>query len=1560
MKQFNNTAILTSKNPEAFLNFTYDGSDLWICPSCNIETKILYVNGLDINSYSVSLGYALKLDALNNIASFNLYTSNNSKWNANLHFGFYDNSALIMEVSTHDVSILNRPFLISSGVVNTFNNDDILVDDEASYLLMRTNPKFTGNIKLRINEKNEMYLDTFKVSDILSNKKYRKQKISGSSVLSGDIRNTFETLPLGELYRVDVDNTLSIGVPKTDYKNQYNTTYNYGAYLIKDELYTEDNGLLAPLWINSKLPNYFAVFRLDGVYNTETYDGSTLTDLAFKYFEQSDIVKSWSLQPEAPLGKYLKTHLADLIKIQAPVFLSLTDPDIVIAESDPNTWYGIAVDKGVLTGRSETPYFFNQKADNFTDLNAFVSQGFERQSLLIPNIINLEYVFDDNDVSLYSMKRYFGLYLTENILYNIAYYSDSSSGSVQILSLDGADSSVFLHSSVFDSSGDIISDYSNRIFTLNDEVQLKRFKNVNEINETIFNKYVSKPYKNLFSVPVEKTNITPFITLTLNNTLEQGEHLRIINKTRNKIWEIYSVDASQFKCDKYCTISENPGYPTVYRTYFDFNGDISYQIKQIQEAFDLFGEFKGTQFRAGVRGSNWVGLLLNDDASTSEEWIFQRIASPTLNDFDDPSSGFNNAASLSDITFFGRFTPNASDFEIIPADASFGPIDFELYGARQSIFVNFINRGTKNLYSFDSSDNVLQKLKNPTLYQGFDMWYRKIQDFNVETQSSLYDYQYVKDPYHVADKVLVMTDVDILTLSGKWNAFSIYPLKISLMGVNPVKDIDYTVYDASLGFKSEYWYARNCDSSTYYISVDVSSNYAVDIPGSYIIQSGTGILEKDNSSLTYGPLTLFNTFDSSVNLYAISPTLATYAILDGSYNYKSLKTGVKEENIYDYYDSSTLLKYGLTIPQVSKWVGLGTDCRDNQLRLILDASIFDVSTNFIPTSTSFSQELSYPSFKYIGVCGRAWEDYVFLDINDVIQDSNDSTSITIKEAMFKYPYTDYFSKLMYSNYNVDATKTRSSIVYYNGYKNTIDTILLGLNLSFKVENIAKNILDIKNYDRYKFSFISTASRNKDNKHPIEVIINENTKTILMIWYQGNDELNYNKRYSSFLPGKALLDPSDNGFVTMTSIQSTPYSFVKTPYYVNNSTIQKSLVNFYGTAITYDSGTARKYAQFNKNSNGFNSAWNAFGNNTITGAGVFLPNNGKSYNTFQQYIDYIYTQNTNTFGDYVENYGYNYDSNCNWYLNNTTNIDTLKYLLSTSFNYVMYYILRGDEIFNSYDFGSLNPITIAINPPRTYRNMYTYNGWFKPKFNSILDFKSNEGPELINVVDKDFIFSNTNLRLYNSIPQLWYNNVVNAVSAEDISVGNAISYFPNFNVFKALWDADYYFNSDTSTYVDGYESPSELPAFFGSKLLKLPDQLTLENWDITTASYTSTATEITFSFNLTRIILNMFKTNSAFINNWNGLSNADNIIDAYVKNTIITYYNFSTPKIRVDFYYKPYITQTLFYNLDSTFINDGKQNFDGQLAYENDEYIYRIAVPITGNYSYFVKFTMTEK
>lgn len=1563
-KLFNTSAVLTSKNPEAFVTFVHNESpsgEHWIIPDIStIGRGILYINGLDVNNYTgePSLGYALELNSARNVASFHVYTPFNEDFSKTLSFKIYDSNTFTTTPIIESIDIKNRPFIADNGLLNTFESDNILVDDETSYMILRTNPKYTGNIVLYVDSSQNLYLDTFKVSDILSNKKYRKQTVSSESVLSSDIRDVFSSLPLGELYRVDVDNTLSIDTPKTDVEKQFVNTYNYGAKLIKDELYNEDNGILAPLWINSTIPHYFAVFRLNGVYNPETYDSSSLSDLGFKYLNESKLIKSWSLREESPLGKYLNTHMTDITKIQSPLFLSLTSPESI--ESDPNTWYGIAVDKGVLTGRSETTYLFNQKANNYTDLNAFVSQGFERNTLLIPNLINIEFIFDDNDVSIYTMNRYFGLYLTENVLYKIGYYAENPEDSVEIVSLDEKDSSAFFHSLVFDqSTGDILPSYENRIFVLNDNVNLTRITNKHEIDESCRNNYISKPNKNIFNTGVEKVSYNPFMIITLNNVLEQGEHLRVINKSENKIWEIYSVDASSIECEKYCTTTVDASgiYPTVYRTYFDVNGDISDQIRSIEDAFDLFGEFENTPFRSGIRGNNWMSIILNDDASFGQEWLFQRISSRTLNNFNDPSSDFNGIATAEDLTFFGRFTPNSSDYETISYDALNGPIDFELYGNRRSISVNFIKAENNKLYSFDSSKNILDKFENPTLYQGTDKWYRKILNFDVSNNM----YQYVKDPLSSEDKVLVITSHDIQLVNNQWNGYNIYPINISLMGINPVKDIDYTVYDISLGVKSQYKYNREDDASSYSLFIGAGSSSQLSIRGSYVVKSGQGELIRFNFPTAYTTGTIFNTFDTFTDISALTDTVITYAVLDGSYNYIGYKDGSTEENLSDYYDSASRLKYGLIVPFVSKWVGLGNDVRNNPLRLMLNNGSVEVSTNFIPDGTNFTQEISIPSFKYLTPGERAWQDYIFYDINDVILDHDSSTYLTFKELMFKRPYDDYFSKLMYSNYGVESTKTRSSITYYNQYKNSVDVIFQGLNLSIKVENVAKNLIDIKNYDRYRFAFISTSQRNKDNKRPIEVIINENTKTILMIWYQGNDELNYNMRYSSFLPGKSLFDNTGSGFMSGLNV-SDYYSFVKTPFYVVNNTIQKTLSNYYGKINLYDPSTINPYAQFNKNLSGFSSVWNAFSTsgNTISGNNFYIDSD-KNYQTFSQYVDYVYIQNANTFGDYVLNYGYNYRNNKNYYVNNTTNFNTLKNYLSSALTNVMYYVIREDDVYTSFDFGSnINPINIVINPPRTYGNMVTYNGWFKPNFNNILEFNSNENSELMSIVEKDFTFGNTNLRAYNYIPQLWYNKVVSSVTSTDILTGNAINFIKDYNVFKSLWDADYFIKD--GAYVDGYESTEELSSFFGSKLPKLPNQINLEKWDSTMISseYATNNSTITASFNLTRAIVSLFKSHTEFLANWSYFQDSDSVIDGYIKNTILTYYNLSQSKIVVNFYYKAGDGRLIHYENDSSFTKDLKQNFNGQLVYYNDEYIYRIVIPVNGNLSYFVSFALTEK
>ena len=86
-------------------------------------------------------------------------------------------------------------------------------------------------------------------------------------------------------------------------------------------------------------------------------------------------------------------------------------------------------------------------------------------------------------------------------------------------------------------------------------------------------------------------------------------------KTKNKIWEAYGINDST--CQSYVSTYTNPSlnYPTIYQTTFITVGSISQQIREIELAFDRFKDYEDEIFRSGVRGSDWMSIILNDDAN---------------------------------------------------------------------------------------------------------------------------------------------------------------------------------------------------------------------------------------------------------------------------------------------------------------------------------------------------------------------------------------------------------------------------------------------------------------------------------------------------------------------------------------------------------------------------------------------------------------------------------------------------------------------------------------------------------------------------------------------------------------------------------------------------------------------------------------------------------------------------------------------------------------------------------------------------------------------------------
>ena len=113
--------------------------------------------------------------------------------------------------SINDNLIVKYTAYIESDNINQYKfynkHANIIDSNMESFMLLRTNPKLTGNVKLVVDNNYNLYLDTFKTSktSVLNKKQYRKVGISDEGNYPYDIYKTFKSLPKGELYSVYQD-----------------------------------------------------------------------------------------------------------------------------------------------------------------------------------------------------------------------------------------------------------------------------------------------------------------------------------------------------------------------------------------------------------------------------------------------------------------------------------------------------------------------------------------------------------------------------------------------------------------------------------------------------------------------------------------------------------------------------------------------------------------------------------------------------------------------------------------------------------------------------------------------------------------------------------------------------------------------------------------------------------------------------------------------------------------------------------------------------------------------------------------------------------------------------------------------------------------------------------------------------------------------------------------------------------------------------------------------------------------------------------------------------------
>ena len=291
------------------------------------------------------------------------------------------------------------------------NTKYVKLDDGVSFLLVRTNPKLTTNTKLMYNGK-KMYMESYAYSPLMNTTKYKNVPVKQNSTYNRDIAS-FLTGSGSQAYNV-YQNFSNITISDS-YDNQFETLYWCGAEYIDSSFYTEKIGFVAPLYLREKLPNYFLIFRLDtpSNYNLNVDDMGNILDSTFDFktdiLDKAVLIKTFDLREGSVLGNYIHRYVEqDLFEFDKSMYINFSNAEV--------TYYGINKFNGVLEKKVEN--FENELLKNDNPIlkdDKWFTEGFERNNLIFPYIMNIEYLFDDDNfkngnIESYDFARYIGVY----------------------------------------------------------------------------------------------------------------------------------------------------------------------------------------------------------------------------------------------------------------------------------------------------------------------------------------------------------------------------------------------------------------------------------------------------------------------------------------------------------------------------------------------------------------------------------------------------------------------------------------------------------------------------------------------------------------------------------------------------------------------------------------------------------------------------------------------------------------------------------------------------------------------------------------------------------------------------------------------------------------------------------------------------------------------------------------------------------------------------------------------------------------------------------------------
>lgn len=987
-----------------------------------------------------------------------------------------------------------------------------------SFSILKTNVGLTTNVKIMVDSKYKMYLESFDSTPELSSNRFKKFEFISNNLWDELLPQFYKNLPIDIAYFIKNN---SVSDMNNDFSNQYDDTYIMGARnIIDNKNYKEEFEFFAPIYFyKGQLPKYFVIFRIDGPgvidLNQNTFSS--------EFLDKLKIVNVFDLTKKTGIGQWLDLNFTKNKNIpSSPLYIDFRSLEF-------SKWYGIDYESGGWTSKSQflDPIF--ETENSLFDLEKNIFDGWKNKKIIFPNILNLSFLFDDSPATptslrKWSINRYAGFYFSNFELIDkitpisLTKLKDGTTiidgNFLQNLDYD----TPFESNILLNNKEDYWIEYNGDFFKIDKVTEKSNISiNINTISNNIFEEYPS-------TIDIVKWKIISDVDLSgKENFINKkkcfidsngiiydinGDYYTIDNYDNSDMW-IIQIDDKYFKLikiDNYIKIVSDYGFRNDNYTfeYYINDPDPNYSKKLSLDYFTngdiIFFNIFRCEFSdikdfdtdiVSNKFSNFEYELESDITQTDEEKLY----SINLNSQSYPKSNndyyFNSK--VEHIPVSSDYTANLETFQLIGNELT--PLwninkvhcrfsyqlsykdyllnNSLLYGEwnkMPDVFNNNPNRIDKNLDYFLTINSGTTSYKNHSLHVNDD--YDGYQNFNYKFDIKKYfnmdGYEYDYFSNFFGNKSY-FNNSKISISDNKWSNFN--PGDESIPNNTLFNGIKFQIYDLDSIYLK--------DSKIESLNL-LSSNKFKDYKFSILLSKNDHEVNNDNSiTNTFQNGNYYNIYSQSSNIFFNTsntevPNLSIGDVVD--IGYYSNNYNISTTSSVTYVGLTGINSYGFSIDRI--W---SSDIESNQQgewKLNLQ---WDVIKHW-------KYETDYKKDDIV-----IYEDILFICVND----NNISDPLNYPSIDSNWQY--------YSGFNIFWNPSIDSIYPFNTYLYRFDEYWQNINITSsavtfwdpsKVYNVNDIVLDQCEYWK---SLLNSNKGLKPNKDGINWMKIKNDGSFIEKW-----------------------------------------------------------------------------------------------------------------------------------------------------------------------------------------------------------------------------------------------------------------------------------------------------------------------------------------------------------------------------------------------------------------------------------------------------------------------------